>query len=279
MRFLPRLLSSGTTFCTILLIGLCAGSLPAAETKPAPPKAPPLTPAANNHIAIPKAALGKEFLISASIIPQVQSPTSTGLAGKLVRFELFHDGVDLYESSAGLVVTDDLPSRRLLTTFPIISQDAEKVVIDFNAGMRRVFTEIWYSSGSFFNPSAGSRTMEIPQSRVFDVQTQADQLIVRQSAQARDRANDPNREERYEIRYFIAPYAPGDFQTKENAPSDSRYVRFFEAQPQLETITGRTSAKIALFDIRKPITIYYSANTPAEYEEAVKDGILYWMIK
>ena len=276
MRILQRPLSTGTTFCAILLIGLFAGSLPAAETKPTPPKAPPLTPAANNHIAIPKAALGKEFLISASIIPQVQSPTSTGLAGKLVRFELFHDGVDLYESSAGLVVTDDLPSRRLLTTFPIVSQDAEKVVIDFNAGMRRVFTEIWYSSGSFFNPSAGSRTMEIPQSRVFDVQTQADQLIVRQSAQARDRANDPNREERYEIRYFIAPYAPGDFQTKENAPSDSRYVRFFEAQPQLESITGRTSAKIALFDIRKPITIYYSANTPTEYEGAVKDGILYW---
>ena len=200
--------------------------LQAAEPNPAPTKTPPLAPAANNNISIPKAALGKEFLISASIIPQVQSPTSTGLAGKLVRFELFHDGVDLYESSAGLVVTDDLPSRRLLTTFPIISQDAQKVVIDFNAGMRRVFTEIWYASGSGFNASGSSRSMEIPQSRVFETQAQGDQLVVRQSAQARDRAIDPNREERYEIRYFIAPYAPGDFVTKENSPSDSRYGAF-----------------------------------------------------
>ena len=276
MRFLPRSISTSKILGTTLVIGLLGGTLQAAEPKPVAPKAPPLTPAANNHIAIPKAALGKEFLISASIIPQVQSPTSTGLAGKLVRFELFHDGVDLYESTAGLVVTDDLPSRRLLTTFPIISQDAEKVVIDFNAGMKRVFTEIWYSGGGAFNPTGASRTMEIPQSRVFEVQTQADQLIIRQSAQARDRANDPNREERYEIRYFIAPYSPGDFQTKENGVSESRYVRFFEAQSQLETTTGRPSAKIALFDIRKPVTIYYSANTPTEYEDAVKDGILYW---
>lgn len=276
MRPLSRTFSTGKTLGTTLMIGLLAGSLQAAEPKPIAAKAPPLTPAANNHIAIPKAALGKEFLISASIIPQVQSPTSTGLAGKLVRFELFHDGVDLYESTAGLVVTDDLPSRRLLTTFPIISQDADKVVIDFNSGMKRVFTQIWYGGGGAFNPSGASRTMEIPQSRVFEVQAQADQLIIRQSAQARDRAIDPNREERYEIRYFIAPYTPGDFKTKENGASESRYVRFFEAQSQLEPTTGRPSSKIALFDIRKPVTIYYSANTPAEYEAAVKDGILYW---
>jgi hypothetical protein len=89
-------------------------------------------------VAIPKDAFGKEFLLSASIIPQIVAATSTSLAGKIVQFELFHDGVDLYESTEGLVVTKDLPARRLLTTFPIIPQDdPAKVVIDFNAGMRR----------------------------------------------------------------------------------------------------------------------------------------------
>src|SRR5579863_2261799 len=82
-----------------------------------------LAPAANNNIAIPRALLGREFLISASIIPQILSPTSIGLAGKIVRFELFHDGVDLYEATQGLVVTDDLPARRLLTTFPIVRSE------------------------------------------------------------------------------------------------------------------------------------------------------------
>ncbi len=47
----------------------------------------------------------------------------------------------------GLVVTEDLPARRLLATFPIVRQDGQRVVVDFNKGMRRVFTEAWTSEG------------------------------------------------------------------------------------------------------------------------------------
>ncbi len=234
-----------------------------------------LAPAANNNIAIPRGLLGREFLISASIIPQILSPTSIGLAGKIVRFELFHDGVDLYEATQGLVVTDDLPARRLLTTFPIVQEDEARVVIDFNKGMRRVFTDIWYSNGDF-DGADRERTLEVPQSRVFEVTQEGDQLVVRQSAQARDRLWDPNREERYEIRYFIGPYQPHDFKSKEISVSESRHVGFFEVQTQVEPVTGRATSKIARFDVSKPILFYYSANTPADYVDPVKEGILYW---
>ena len=238
-----------------------------------------LSVAAHNHIAIAKNAFGKEFLISASVIPQIVSPTSTSLAGKIVKFQLFHDGVDLYESTDGLVVTTDLPARRLLTTFPVVSQNEKEVVIDFNAGMRRVFNDIWYASGGASGRRSNvteTRALEIPQARVFEVRPEGDLLIVRQSAQVRDRQMDQNREDRYEIRYFISPYEAGGFQTKEHSQGVSRYVRFFESHAQLESTSGRESRKIALFDISKPIVIHYSANTPADYEEAVRDGILYW---
>ncbi len=245
----------------------------ATATKPVVP--PGLTPAANNFIAIPRAALGREYLLSGSIIPQALSPTSTALAGRIVRFELFSDGVDMYEATKGLVVTEDLPARRLLTTFPIVEQDDGKVVIDFNKGMRRVFTDIWYSGG---DPGAAGRDrmLEVPQSRVFEVRQDADRLVIRQSAQARSRQEDQDREERFEIRYFIAPYLPTDFKSKELGASDSRYVRYFEVQPQLEPTSGRPTSKIARFDLAQPIQFYYSANTPADYAQAVKDGILYW---
>lgn len=266
-----------------VVAALCAaspGALFAQEQEPE--KATLLAPAPNNHLAVAKAAMGREFLVSASIIPQLVAATSTSLAGKIVRFELFHDGVDLYESTDGFVVTKDLPARRLLTTFPIISQDAERVVIDFNAGMRRVFNDIWYASSEGPGavpgraPVSQARSLEIPQGRVFEVRTEGAQLVVRQSAQVRDRERDSNREDRYEIRYFIAPYSPGGFKTKEHAPEASRHVRFFETHPQIEMSTGRTAARIALFDIRQPVVIHYSANTPGEYEGAVRDGILYW---
>ncbi len=234
-----------------------------------------LSAAHNNNIAIPRAALGKEFLLSASIIPQVMTPTSHGLAGKIVRFEVYHDGVDLYESTRGLVVSDDLPARRLLTTFPIVEQNDQQIVVDFNKGMRRVFTSDWIGSGSF-DAAEMARSLEVPQSRVFEVKKDGSRLVIRQSAQARDRQSDPNREERYEIRYFISPYQPTDFVSKEHGPGEERYVRFFEINPQVEKQTGRYSTKITRFDVTQSIKFYYTANTPPEYEQAVREGILYW---
>ena len=279
----PHPLNAALTICALLPHFLCAQTADSPATPPATPTAtpdgpPPISAAPNHHIRLVKASLDREFLISASVIPQIVAPTSTALAGKIVRFEVFHDGVDLYESTEGMVVTKELPSRRLLTTFPIIAQDEKTVTIDFNAGMRRVFNDLWYAT-SQAGPHSGvaqARSLEIPQGRVFEVRSDAGILTVRQSAQVRDRQIDPNKEDRYEIRYFIAPYEPSDFATKEHAPGVSRYVRFFELHPHIEPTTGRTASRIALFDIRKPVTIHYSANTPTEFEQAVRDGILYW---
>jgi hypothetical protein len=237
--------------------------------------APGLGAAANNNIAIPRGAMGKEFMLSASIIPQSGSPTSVALAGKVVRFELFHDGVDMYESTQGLVVTDELPARRLLTTFPIVEQDENRVVIDFNRGMRRVFTDIWYY-GDGLTAAARERSLEVPQSRIFEVRQEGDLLVIRQSAQARDRERDSNREELYEVRYFVGPYQAGDIKGKESRRNEYRYVRYFETPPLIETNSGRISSVITRFDIRQPVLFYYSSNTPTNYVEAVKEGILYW---
>ena len=238
--------------------------------------APPLVAAENFEVRVPKKAFGKEYIMSGSVIPQAEAATSTGLAGKIVRFELFHDGVDLYESTAGLIVTDDLPARRLITTFPITQQDDTSVVIDFNKGMRRVFNDIWYSTSGRFDARSRDNVAELTLSRVFSVKREGKRLAIRQSAQVRDRERSRNQEARYEIRYFIAPYLAKDFEEKENTIQDSRYLRFFETQAKLELTTGRSVTRIARFDLNEPLTFYYSANTPADYEQAVKDGILYW---
>ena len=230
----------------------------------------------NYTLVLPRTVFGKEHLMSASRIPQSLAATSTGLSGKIVKFELFHDGVDLYEATDGLVVTKDLPARRILTTFPIVEQDANKVVIDFNRGMRRLYTEIWYGQGRGFNPMARDESLEIPQSRVFQAEKLDNQLVIRQSVQVRDRESMANVEQRFEVRYFFTPYEAGSYKGKEAPGSDLRYSRFFETQARLEESTGRPSPQMARFDISKPVVFHYSANTPVDYVEAVKDGILYW---
>jgi hypothetical protein len=267
MNLLPILRRTG--FWAILSTALLgSGTVNAQNTAKAP--ALELKVGTNYMVVIPKKALGKEHLLSASIIPQQTSPTSTGLAGKIVRFEIFHDGVDLYESTKGLVVTEDLPARRLLTTFPIVSQTDTEVVIDFNRGMRRVFTDIWYGSGN------RDRVMEVPQSRVFAAEVRDNILALRQSVQARDLENGASVESRYEVRYFLSTYEEPAGRGREQSGVETRYARFFETAPVLETTTGRSSTRMARFDLSKPITFHYSANTPEPYVEAIRNGILYW---
>jgi hypothetical protein len=248
---------------------------PLAKGAPAAPLAPPLEVSEGMLLTIPKPGMGKDYQFTASIIPQELAATSTGLSGKIVRFELFPDGVDMYESTQGLVVTEDLPARRLLATFPIVKQDEQKVVIDFNKGMRRVFTEGWTSGGglSFYDHD---EVLEVPDSRVFEMRQDKERLIIRQSVQARNRQFAENLEVRYEVRYFISPYKPAAIEGKEISPSDFRYLRFFETEGHIEKGTGRVSSHIARFDIRQPVVFYYSANTPSNYVQAVKDAILYW---
>ena len=91
--------------CAALLL-LLAQRLPSTAQTPRRAPALEIRVGTNLDLVFPKAALSREYLLSASLIPQENSPTSTGLAGKIVRFEVFHDGVDLYESTKGLVVTD-----------------------------------------------------------------------------------------------------------------------------------------------------------------------------
>jgi hypothetical protein len=236
--------------------------------------APELKVADSFHLAIPSKAFGKDYLFTASLIPQARAATSTGLAAKLVRFELFPDGVDMYESTQGLVVTEDLPARRLLATFSIVRQNANEVVVDFNKGMRRVFTQAWTAGGGL--DSDRDRTLDVPEGRVFEMREDQGRLVIRQSVQARSRQDDQNLEQRYEVRYFLSPYQQGACDAKEPNVADQRYARFFETEGRIEPVTGRISARIARFDIRQPVVFNYSANTPSNYVDAVRDGILYW---
>ncbi len=257
--------------CYATTLRVSAADAPA-KTNSAP-IAPELKVADKFLLAIPKSGFGKDYLFTASLIPQERAATSTGLAGKIVRFELFPDGVDMYESTKGLVVTEDLPSRRLLASFSIVRTDSDSVIVDFNKGMHRVFTQSWTEGGAF---GSHDRVLDVPESRVFEMRQEDGRLIIRQSVQARNRQFDQNSEQRYEARYFISPYKPEAFEGKEPSIADARYTKYFETEGQFETGTGRMSTRIARFDIRKPIVFYYSANTPADYVEAVKDGILYW---
>lgn len=238
---------------------------------------PPLKISDKTRIAIPNSGFGKEYLLSTSVIPQAGAATSRGMEGRVVIFELYEDGVDLYETTEGKVVTEDLPARRLLTTFPIISSESDEVVIDFNAGMRRLSYSSWYSMhGNGFDARSFERSAELPQARVFEANLEDGILMIRQAVHARSRNMDPDLETRYEIRYFLSPYEADDFEPREMHPEETRYARFFAGSNRLELESGRVTKYLSRFDLSEPVVFYYSANTPENMRDAVKEGILYW---
>jgi hypothetical protein len=271
---MPKLAKAAPVLLALLFLAAPGGPPPAraAETNQVGPE---LQVADAFQLAIPKAGFGMDYLFTASLIPQMRAATSTGLAGKIVRFELFPDGVDMYESTRGLVVTEDLPARRLLASFAIVRQDGDQVVIDFNKGMHRVFIQTWTEGGAL-DIEGRDTVLEVPESRVFEMRQEDGRVIIRQSVQLRSREREEDVEARYEARYFLSPYKAGSFDGKEPSIKDNRYARFFETEGRIEPVTGRVSSRIARFDLSHPVQFYWSANTPSNYVQAVKDGILYW---
>ncbi len=228
------------------------------------PSAPELQVADQFYLAIPKDAFGKDYLFSASMIPQGESPTSHGLASKIVRFELFPDGVDMYESTKGLVVTEDLPARRLLATFPIVRQEDDRVVVDFNKGMRRVFTQSWTDGGPLDFESHDD-VLEVPDSRVFEMRADGGQLIIRQSVQARSREQNADVEARYRSPLFHRALAAGKFRGQGAGHGGLALHQIFSRRKaRLKRARAGMSSRIDRFDLKQPVVFYYSANTPPE---------------
>lgn len=226
-------------------------------------------------LKIDRKAFGEKFLLSGAVIPQKGAPTGTSLAGRVVRFEKFEDSVDMYDASTGLVVTNDLPSRQLLATFPVVSEDETSVIIDFNQGMNKVFTLVWVTGAKTFDASAGEAVSRFSLSRVFEVSSQEPYLVIRQIAGVEVESSGSTLESQTEIRYFLSQYVPSSMTPKEAEPNN-RNVRYFTTAPKLEPKTGRSYSYITRFDPSKTIEFHYSANTPAEYEKAVIKGIEYW---
>jgi len=229
------------------------------------------------YLILAKSALDKEFLLSTSIISQKVAPTSSGLQGHVVAFSRKGERLFLMEAREGHVVSPSLPSNLILTEIPVLLETDDDLVLDFDAGMRIIFTQgNWHVSdisGRAFDADATNAAVSIGSSYLEKIETLDSKYVeIRQTAQVYG----AGKVEPYEIRYFISPYEKNDnFKPLESSVSYD-HVGFFEAPPFVEKETGRSVVHATIFDASKPIKYYVSANTPKEYQEAVKDGILYW---
>ena len=79
----------------------------------------------------------------------------------------------------------------------------------------------------------------------------------------------------YEVRYFLTPYLPDPTYEPITSPG-MKLVGFFEVGPRLNLTTGTTVIRATRFYPGRPIVFAISSNTPADYHQAMVDGITYW---
>ncbi len=230
-----------------------------------------------SQIHIHKSALEKEFLLRASLIQQDQSPSFHGLKSRVVSFRQKGDKVYMLEATQGHVVSEAIPAQFLIAEFDIKDQSEEALTIDFNLGMSQLFLgSSWhgqdYEGGKYVNEFATikSNLSYISKAYFADEQT----LVINQVLQLNNAAALESTSGSVQVRYFLSPYIKNSNFVPVVSKSFEQFG-FFEVSPQFE-LGGVTKSYASKFDHNKTISYAISANTPAEYKQAVKDGVLYW---
>ena len=223
-------------------------------------------------VAIKEDSLGKEFLLQASIMNQIPVAMSSGLKSRIVIFEKIDDFLYMGESQDDHVLNDNFPVKLVLAKFPIKEIKEDYIYFDFAEGMSQVFVDgDWYSASQEPSYSASFRNIDIAYSILESVDFRDDKMILRQFAQV----DEPGQARFIEVKYYLEPYRENP-SFKPTAPADMKKMGFFTTLPRYDATSGEVVAHATKFDMSKGIKFGISSNTPEEYKEAVKEGVLYW---
>lgn len=231
-----------------------------------------ISPTEKAQLKILKTALEKEFLLESSLLPQTEAPQGRGLQARIVTFRQVRDRVYMFEANAGHLIATHLPRTSVLAEFPIVEDTPEAVTIDFNEGMRRIFTAGAWIVAEARSSLHGEEVTEAKLAYIESARIREPLLEIHQILQIPLNAA---RVITVEARYFLRPYrANAEFEVRE--AGDFRQVGYFAVSPLVEPNSGRTTVPITRWDARRPITFAISANTPPPFIEAIREGVLYW---
>jgi hypothetical protein len=228
-------------------------------------------------ISIAKSALEKEFLLQVEMISQSLAPQFTGLESRIVSFRKQEGQIYLIETSQGHNYARHLPQTLLLAEFPIVAENETDITFDFNKGMSRLFvTGDWRTSDFGNMPESSLEALKAVFSYIADSNFKNNTLMIRQLTQLEmPMPNGTVAQSPYEVRYYLAPYLANDGFQPTVSPDTLDRMGFFEVNTLINDESGETTYA-SKRDVRKPIVFAVSANTPPDFKQAVKDGILYW---
>tara|TARA_B100001248_G_scaffold257619_1_gene240478 strand:- start:5687 stop:8272 length:2586 start_codon:yes stop_codon:yes gene_type:complete len=226
------------------------------------------------RISIKSTALEKEFLLSSNILQQSPVPMFSNQKSRVVAFKKVEDRLFMLEANDGHIVREDIPASIILAEFKILQEENDLITFDFNQGMSRLFTFSGWHATDFSAPNFTEHFQAATVTSSFieeaSLNEKDNRLFIRQVAQL----GMENQVIPVETRYYLEPYRPNEnFQPSRS--TNFRRMGYFETAPRYNEY-GTKDVWATKFDHTKKIDFAISANTPEEYKQAVRDGILYW---
>jgi hypothetical protein len=218
-------------------------------------------------LGIKESELGKLFLLRSSLTTKIPAPQFQGMQSRLIIFKKVKDRIVMFESNKGQVTgsnsADDIP----LDTFSF-EKDANGFLWFKFADGSVLTSENWNTS------DFGSKEPVYSQAGKTLNSSFVDKLVIQNNSVVIHQKGFLPFKGHSEIRSFIDPYKP-DPNYKPLYGSDFKNFGFFEVSPiMLED--GSASILATRFNPEKKLQWYISSNTPVEFYDAVRDGILYW---
>ncbi|NRA45693.1 MAG: zinc-dependent metalloprotease [Oligoflexales bacterium] len=228
--------------------------------------------------------LEKEFIFQASMTFQSPATEFSSVKSRIVSFKKDGNSLLMLESSQGNSVEGSTQQGILLAKFALVEEKEDGIHFDFNEGMSQLFLmgDLFAEDiqGKEFNAGDKWSSLEFNESWVSSVNNNSDykQYIIVQKGQLKSRdLSGLNRLFPITVDYNLRLYKPNpSFRAVRSLAKN--HVGFFEVSPQLREGGGDTILYSSKFHIdeSKPIIYQISSNTPSEYIEAIKNGVLYW---
>jgi hypothetical protein len=243
----------------------------------------PITPHEDFAVKIARVATdGHRFLLGIAQFSTIPVSAGAAIANKVVFFERRGPMLYLFEDLTGKLTSSSLPTKNLLAQFKIIGENNEYITFDFNEGMKNIFVKEFFISdratSAQLEANGLDSVVDIQKSFLETVELKGKTLYINQFV----RINQPNASfgidnVTLQLKYTLQSYVPdANFVGQES--NRQKRVGFFEIHPNITAGSGESSVKIMKFDLsdNKTITWSLSRNVPAQYRQAVTDGVLYW---
>lgn len=221
---------------------------------------------------LPTTSMEKPILLSITTFSGAEEGLGLGqnLSNFLIYFTLRDNTVYMFEDlvTSKKVASTTLPTEHLLADFKVVAKSSQWVSFDLVGGISQVLNSARMAGGSPFTiKSWFVNSLTSPNQRIFL------DLAIDASTETESEADKANMELLTRMQFSFSPYTP---KTNFVGVEPIAKARFFTTAPLKDTGTGRQFMHNFRWAPDTTIHWYLSDNIPADFVQAVKDGINYW---